>query len=78
MKKVSQHKQLYEVLRKDIEEGVYSEGDLLPSENELCRTYGLTRPTVRQALISLSYDGYIIIISDNFPIYNNSFYVLNR
>jgi len=60
MKKVSQHKQLYEVLRKDIEEGVYSEGDLLPSENELCRTYGLTRPTVRQALISLSYDGYII------------------
>lgn len=60
MKKVSQHKQLYEVLRKDIEDGVYREGDLLPSENELCRTYGLTRPTVRQALISLSYDGYII------------------
>jgi len=60
MKKVSQHKQLYELLRKNIEERVYKEGDLLPSENDLCRTYGLTRPTVRQALTSLSYDGYII------------------
>lgn len=60
MKKVAQHKKLYEVLRKHIEDGVYTNGDLLPSENDLCRTYGLTRPTVRRALISLSYDGYII------------------
>ncbi len=59
MKKVSEHKKLYEVLRKHIEEGVYLAGDLLPSENELCKTYKLTRPTVRRALISLSYDGYI-------------------
>lgn len=60
MKKISQHRKLYEVLRKHIEDGVYKDGDLLPSENDLCRTYGLTRPTVRRALISLSYDGYII------------------
>ena len=60
MKKISQHKKLYERLRKLIEEGVYRDGDLLPSENDLCRTYNLTRPTVRRALISLSYDGYII------------------
>ncbi len=59
MKKVPQHKKLYELLRKHIEEGIYQQGDLLPSENELCRTYSLTRPTVRRALISLSYDGYI-------------------
>lgn len=60
MKKISQHRKLYERLRKLIEEGVYRDGDLLPSENDLCRTYNLTRPTVRRALISLSYDGYII------------------
>lgn len=51
---------MYELLRKHIDEGIYKDGDLLPSENDLCRTYGLTRPTVRRALISLSYDGYII------------------
>lgn len=60
MKKIAQHRKLYEVLRKHIEDGIYVDGDLLPSENDLCRTYGLTRPTVRRALISLSYDGYII------------------
>ncbi|MBT3241940.1 MAG: GntR family transcriptional regulator [Bacteroidetes bacterium] len=60
MKKVPQHKKLYEILRKHIEDGMYHEGDLLPSENELCRLYDLTRPTVRQALVSLAYDGYII------------------
>ena len=60
MNKISQHRRLYELLRKHIEDGVYRDGDLLPSENDLCRTYNLTRPTVRRALISLSYDGYII------------------
>ncbi len=36
------------------------EGDLLPSENELCQLYGMTRPTVRQSLAALANDGYII------------------
>jgi GntR family transcriptional regulator/GntR family frlABCD operon transcriptional regulator len=40
-------------------DGVYKEGDLLPSENELCLLYGMTRPTVRQSLSTLSNDGYI-------------------
>jgi len=60
MKKIAQHRKLYELLRKQIEDGIFNDGDLLPSENDLCRTYGLTRPTVRRALISLSYDGYIL------------------
>lgn len=34
-------------------------GDLLPSENELCKLYGMTRPTVRQSLGALANDGYI-------------------
>lgn len=54
-----QHKRLYEILRKHIADGVYKEGDLLPSENELCQLYGMTRPTVRQSLSTLAVDGYI-------------------
>jgi len=56
---IPQHKKLYEVLRKHIVDGVYREGDLLPSENELCQLYGVTRPTVRQSLNNLTNDGYI-------------------
>jgi len=58
-KTIPQYRRLYEILRKHISDGVYKEGDLLPSENELCRIYGITRPTVRQSLSSLSNDGYI-------------------
>ncbi len=59
MKPLPRYKELYRILRKHITEGVYKEGDLLPSENELCSIYGMTRPTVRQALASLAADGLI-------------------
>jgi len=59
MKTIPQYRKLFETLRKHIIEGVYKEGDLLPSENELCRVYGMTRPTVRQSLGALANDGYI-------------------
>jgi DNA-binding GntR family transcriptional regulator len=58
-KTIPQYRKLYEILRKHIIDGVYGEGDLLPSENELCQLYGLTRPTVRQSLSTLANDGYI-------------------
>jgi DNA-binding GntR family transcriptional regulator len=58
-KTIPQYRRLYEVLRKHILDGVYNEGDLLPSENELCQLYGMTRPTVRQSLGTLANDGYI-------------------
>jgi GntR family transcriptional regulator/GntR family frlABCD operon transcriptional regulator len=58
-KAIPRYRKLYEVLRKHILDGVYKEGDLLPSENELCRIYGMTRPTVRQSLSTLAGDGYI-------------------
>lgn len=57
--RLPQYKILYEQLRKQIETGVYKEGDLLPSENDLCKIHNLTRPTVRQALTALVNDGYI-------------------
>jgi GntR family transcriptional regulator/GntR family frlABCD operon transcriptional regulator len=59
VKNIPRHKRLYEILRKHISKGIYREGDLLPSENELCQLYGMTRPTVRQALSTLANDGYI-------------------
>ena len=59
MKAFPQYRKLYETLRKHIVDGIYKEGDLLPSENELCRLYGMTRPTVRQSLGTLVNDGYI-------------------
>ena len=58
-KTIPQYRRLYEILRKHILDAVYREGDLLPSENELCQLYGMTRPTVRQSLGTLANDGYI-------------------
>lgn len=60
MNDIPQYRKLYELLRKHIEKGVYREGDLLPSENELSAVYGMTRPTVRHALDTLVKDGLIL------------------
>jgi len=60
VKEVAQYRKLYENLRRLIEDGAYRKGDFLPSENELCAAYGLTRPTVRKALDKLVNDGFIL------------------
>lgn len=54
------YRKLIDDLKKLIEEGKYKEGELLPSENELCKVYHTTRPTVRQALSELTNVGYIV------------------
>lgn len=53
------YKQIYETLRHHINEGIYKEGDLLPSENDLSTTHEVARPTVRKALDRLQNEGYI-------------------
>lgn len=58
-KNIPQYKKLYELLRKQIINGIYEEGTTLPSENELSNIHSLTRPTVRRALDALVYEGYI-------------------
>ncbi len=60
MEQIPQYRKLYELLRKHILSGVYEEGTLLPSENELCSTYNMTRPTVRHALDTLVKEGMIL------------------
>ncbi len=56
---IPRYRKLYLLLRDKIKEGVYKEGDLLPSENELSLLHKLTRPTIRLALDLLVKDGYI-------------------
>lgn len=53
------YKRLLEDIKVQIHNGEYQIGDLLPSENELCKLYGITRPTVRHALSELTSLGYI-------------------
>jgi DNA-binding GntR family transcriptional regulator len=42
-----------------MQEEVYKRGTLLPSENDLCLLYHVTRPTIRKALDALVNEGYI-------------------
>ena len=54
------YKKVFEELKSKIDADFYKIGDMLPSENELCKVYFTTRPTVRQALNELINIGYII------------------
>lgn len=51
------HHQLAEAIRERIRSGELRPGEPLPSERELCGQIGLSRGTVRQALLSLIYEG---------------------
>ncbi|WFE30074.1 GntR family transcriptional regulator [Solwaraspora sp. WMMD791] len=46
-------------LRERIENGSYAPGAVLPSENQLCSEFGVSRPTVLKALGILKQDGWI-------------------
>ncbi|EST89492.1 trehalose operon repressor [Vagococcus lutrae] len=50
---------IFKDLEEKIRQGIYQEGDLLPSENELTKTYDVSRETVRKALNLLLEHGYI-------------------
>lgn len=49
--------QLREVVRTKIEDGEYPSGMAIPSENELAKTYGINRLTVRNAIDALVGEG---------------------
>lgn len=54
---------LYDTIKDDllskIKDGTYPEGQTIPSELELAEMYGVSRPTIRQALQILASEGYI-------------------
>lgn len=54
------YRELQQLLKSQIINGVFKEGDLLPSENELSSAHDMTRTTVRQALQKMEKEGYII------------------
>ena len=58
--KQHQYQTIYETLKKQIQAGQFQEGQLLPSENELCSQFQTSRMTIRQALNDLVNEGYII------------------
>jgi len=54
------HLQIYNRLREDIQKGIYPLGSRLPTEEELSASFNASRPTLRQALTSLSNEGLIM------------------
>jgi GntR family transcriptional regulator len=55
----SLHRQLYMVLREQITRGLYVSGDSLPTEEELCDLFSVSRITVRRALTDLEHSGLV-------------------
>ena len=53
MKKISKADPLRNTLLMKIRNGLISPGEAIPSENQLCMIYSLTRPTVRKVLAEL-------------------------
>ncbi len=56
---MSKYQGIADTLREDISRGVYTQGQLLPTEEQLCAKFGASRQTVRQALSLLVESGLI-------------------
>ena len=50
---------IYHAIKKDIREGEYKPGDLLPAEHAIEHLFGVSRTTVRRALEMLVREGYV-------------------
>lgn len=54
------YRKVHQIIKSQILSGIYKEGDLLPSENDLQRLHEVNRSVVRQALNLLTNEGYIV------------------
>ncbi len=52
--------QLSEILKKRIESNEWKVGNQIPTEDELCKIYNVSRATVRSAISELVKDGYLL------------------
>jgi DNA-binding FadR family transcriptional regulator len=53
------YQQIARTLAAAIEDGRYAPGDRLPSERELAEDFGVSRPTIRDAMIALEFQGLV-------------------
>jgi GntR family transcriptional repressor for pyruvate dehydrogenase complex len=61
--RTSLSQQISEQLIENIHSGVFEPGSLLPSENELSKKFGVSRPVIRESLKYLAAQGFIRIIN---------------
>jgi len=54
------YSQLVSIVKRNISAGTLCTGDLLPSEAELCKTFDISRSTVRQAIGTLESEGLVV------------------
>ena len=54
------YSQLVSIIKRNISAGTLAPGALLPSEAELCRTFDVSRSTVRQAIGELESEGLVV------------------
>lgn len=52
--------QLYEILRKKIESNEWPLGSQIPTEDELCKMFNVSRATVRTAILEFVRQGYLV------------------
>ncbi len=52
--------QLVSIIKRNIAVGIIKSGDLLPSEQEMCDTFGISRSTVRLAIGELESEGLVV------------------
>jgi GntR family transcriptional regulator len=57
---VALYYQLKNIFLKKIQDGKWGAGEMIPTENELCKEYNVSRITVRQALSELEKQGYLL------------------
>ena len=55
----SKYRIVFHYLREQIQQGIFQVGEYLPSENELCNQFNITRTTARKALDELLKENFI-------------------
>ena len=59
LSKMPLHQRIYTRLKQRIDAGEWGQGAVLPTENELCETYQVSRGTIRQVLAELEEEGLV-------------------
>ena len=55
------HHQVADEMRRAITKGKWTPGARIPTEDQLCQTYGVSKPTLRQAVAALRTEGLLIV-----------------